>query len=249
MIKIESYEDLPEEMKQLYEDLPEPGKGRVAMIPWGMGGCAYRFTDDEKDGLAQILLDAKNKVPEQNIVAFIWELEGLASQKKYEILDTPKKADTRMARQEIIDDGKTFLKHLEAIVTGRRQWVAYEDLQPSVDGSAIGDDDPRFDGRVSDPVTYVKMKVGIIARDIEAPLQELIKTLEQFQNNEKKVPGRDRVDADHLVKLVADAYTQYIGKPSTYPEGPFFKIVEQLLAILGIPLEDPTRAIRQALKK
>ena len=222
------------------------GQKRAMWMMEARSSGAYIFTDVERRSIEKILKSQKAVITQESIKYFIWELEGIASQKKYEILDTPKKADTRTARQEIIDDGKTFLRHIDAIVSCRRQWVTYDDLEPGE--GYIEDGDEFIDGRFSDPVTHIKFKVWGLADKIRQPMFEMISALKKFNDNESKKHGRPRADADNFVKLVADAYSRHIGRPTTYKGGAFFKIVERVLEIVGIHA-DPTRAIKQALKK
>lgn len=118
-----------------FEDQIKVGIEKQKRMIWVMearSSGAYIFTDDERQHIEKILESKKTLITQEKIKYFIWELEGIASQKKYEILDTPKKADTRTARQEIIDDGKTFLRHIDAIISCRRQWVTYDDLEPGI---------------------------------------------------------------------------------------------------------------------
>lgn len=224
----------------------ERQKRTILMLEARSSG-AYIFTDAEKRSIEKILKSKKTLVTQESLRHFIWELEGIASQKKYEILDTPKKTDTRTARQEIIADGKTFLKHLDVIISCKRQWVTYDDLESG--GGYIQDDDEFIDGRFNNPATHIKFKVWGLADKIRQPMFEMLSALEKFNDNEIKTHGRPRADADNFVKLVADAYSRHIGKPTTYNGGIFFKIVECILMILEMHIEDPTRAVKQALKK
>lgn len=252
MIKIESPNDWPDYAKAQYASLPPDEKYKVTMQPWGMGAFAYRFADEEIDAIEEILSNGRQKVPDEKMVMFVMNLEGIASQKKYEMLDTPKKVIVRANRQDIINDGKTFLKHLESIVTCSVEWVTYDDLEPG--NEYIEDDDEAFDGRFGDPVTHIKAKVWSLADKIREPLQEMLKSLETFQDGENKKIGRYPADADNFTKLIAEAYSKHIGKPSAYPDGQFYSIVQYILDVLGIKGKgdlkiDPTRAIRQALNK
>lgn len=59
--------------------------------------------------------------------------------------------------------------------------------------------------------------------------------------------GRPKVDQHGFVKVLAYIYRRYIGRPSSYENGPFAEVVRIALAAVGLPADDPSRAIRAAL--
>ncbi|MFU2209530.1 hypothetical protein [Solidesulfovibrio sp. C21] len=71
-----------------------------------------------------------------------------------------------------------------------------------------------------------------------------------LEAREKSLPlskGRPKTDQHGFVKVLAFLYRRYIGRPSSYENGPFAEVVRIALAAVGLPADDPSRAIRAAL--
>jgi hypothetical protein len=86
------------------------------------------------------------------------------------------------------------------------------------------------------------------AEETLQPLEKLITSLEDAEAKDERKGGRDPADNDWVVKEIARLYREHIGTPSSYSNGPFFAHVENVLKILNLPHQDPSRRIRAALK-
>jgi hypothetical protein len=79
-------------------------------------------------------------------------------------------------------------------------------------------------------------------------LAELLNSLDGFRHEFPiQKAGRPKADESGFVAALALAYTKFIGKPSTYPDGPFAAIVRIALEEVGLPCTDPTRKIEAAI--
>lgn len=88
----------------------------------------------------------------------------------------------------------------------------------------------------------------IRARKAEQHLESLIKIIEEYQQP-KEGKGSPGSYTTQLATSVAHSYySSFWVKPTTYFDGPFVKVFEKLLDILGLDYRDNTRAIRAAVK-
>ncbi|MBK5278531.1 MAG: hypothetical protein JJE09_06675 [Bacteroidia bacterium] len=61
--------------------------------------------------------------------------------------------------------------------------------------------------------------------------------------------GRKQADFDDFYRQIAEVYLLHIGKPTTQKDGEFMNVMRIINKAVGIPSEDPSRGVRQALKK
>jgi hypothetical protein len=61
--------------------------------------------------------------------------------------------------------------------------------------------------------------------------------------------GRGRKSADHdgFIREIAFLFNEKLGMPTTYPYSDFFMLIQELYNILGLPSEDPSRAVISAV--
>ena len=86
------------------------------------------------------------------------------------------------------------------------------------------------------------------ARQAEQHLEILVKILEKHLEPKKR-PGSPGSYVTDFAKNIGRTYFRCFGvMPTTYDDGPFFKIITQLLLIVGIDSKDPARAVRAAVK-
>lgn len=60
-------------------------------------------------------------------------------------------------------------------------------------------------------------------------------------------PRCGRPSIDGHIKALAMYYRKYIGEPTSYRDGPFYKIIQIILETVGLPADEPYAAIRRAL--
>lgn len=216
-------------------------KNAASPILLNFGSRGWIFTETEKKTIREAFLSITHKgkikvsAPEENIVRFIDNLELLCSVKKYWFADRPKRAKIRETRQHILTDCKATLGHLKLIHQCEVDISRYDNLE-------------YFDPEEDDPVTDFRVQSWQDAMAALHPLEKFIDTLETYHLSEEKTPGRDKADSDNFIRKIKDVYIEHIGKPTSTETGTFFKIVRVILEIFDLPFDDPSRAIRAALK-
>lgn len=197
----------------------------------------WQFTDDEKNEIRGILKICKKDVPEKKIKNFIVYLQSLCELKKTLILDQPSRDNVRSAREVIIKDCKIALNHLRRSCGGKVSITHSETLDFFLNNKAE-DNESDFLVNLMDSAALVIL-----------PLEKFINVIEKYHKEEKKKIGRKNVDSDKFIEKIRDIYIEHIGKPTTYENGAFFRIVQLALEILDLPSSDPSRAIKASLKK
>jgi hypothetical protein len=237
MIRNEPYTDIKE-----YVVYPGGVKVPVKSNNYPFGANGWRFTEDEIKSINKAFyspIRGKLRVTasERNIDLFIAHLEQFCSAKKYWVLDRPKRAEVRKAREKILVDCNAALGHLKLIHQCKVDLCNYNDLEV-------------FAGDKDDPISTFRMQSWGEADAARKTLEKFIATLENYHLAEEVKTGRDRADSDNLIKAIREIYTAYIGKePKGHRTSSFTDIVKAVYSILGLPAEDPSRAIDAALKK
>lgn len=85
------------------------------------------------------------------------------------------------------------------------------------------------------------------ANAMKRPIQNMIALLEKDLSRKRPV-GRGRGDDRNFIRNIAGIYRRYIGKPSSYPHGSFYKVVSDALEAVGLPWKDHSRGIKAALE-
>ncbi len=130
--------------------------------------------------------------------------------------------------------------HLERIIINGPSFLG--EMYPSID-----DMDARDGGKEDYLPTYSRC-VG----DALAALEYLKKVHAVLEAREKAIkpsPGRPRTDRHGFVKALTNTYRRWIGRPTTYDDGPFVEVVRIALSAAGLPANDPSRAVRAALRE
>jgi len=191
----------------------------------------WRFTDEEKEAIRDILKNVKK--PKDSIEPFISHLRFFCEGKKW-LLQSPHQLDLRLTREKVLTDCLAALHHLKHIERGKVVLWTQDTLKDY--GTGKGD--------IVADLLIEEMKS---AWEAVGPLEKFIKLLENHHQAENKKRGRKKADSDAFIKKLAEIYTEHIGKPSAYEDGPFFSLVQTVLEILGLPFKEPRRAIREAL--
>jgi hypothetical protein len=199
----------------------------------------WQFTDAEKRAIRGIL---EGEVQERNLNDFMFHLEFLCEFKK-EMLEQPTGEDVRETREDLLNKFRGILKYLRRMYHGKIRLSRYHTVNQLID------------------LEPKEWNSPLNMYDIIQPIEEYVKYLEELPEEPKR-PGRDPADSDQFISRIAELYSEYIGKPTTYASGNdsrhrkkkpdsgrFFRLVQAVLRILDLPHEDPSRSIRAALKK
>jgi len=220
----------------------------------------WQLTNDEKNEIRHIL--KQTKASKGDIKDFIALLQGLCETKKM-LLEQPPRSEIRLTRARILTNCKAVLGHLKQYEI---TWYD-ENIDPlwghqseqkkicpackhpfkSVWREKCVQCDPKA---VAPPRKHEDRFISQYLRSswaVVGPLEKLIKILEEYHQTENKKIGRKKTD--NVVEKIRDIFVEFIGKPTAYEDGPFFKIVQFVLSILDLPFNDPSRAIKAALKK
>lgn len=226
----------------------------------------WQLTNDEKNEIRHIL---KDKATKEKIESFIHYLQGLCGVKKTMIIDQPAISEVRLTRERILTDCKAALGHLKQCEKGRCvTWYnktidpfwSYQPEQKKicpVCKHPFTSSSQREKCVQCDPTSAKaphKDEDDFLVQFINSswaavgPLEKFIKVMEKYHKEEDKKIGRKKADSDHFIRKIRDIYIEHIGKPSSYEDGAFFELVQVILNIFYLPSNDPSRAIKAALK-
>lgn len=191
------------------------------------------FSKDERDAISKTL--AATAGPE-SVKEFTSHLQLICDIKR-QFFDHPSSREIFEKRGQILKDCKAALKHLRKIERGRTVITGPINLE------TCGTGHPQTDHEVDFILSTLQAAWAAVG-----PLQNFVKILEKYHKENGPVIGRKPADFDNFVKRIAEIYQKHIGTPTGYKDGPFFEIVRISLAAVGPAIEDPSRAIRRALK-
>lgn len=216
--------------KKLRHEIPYKGKKRSIYSAWH----EWRFTEDERDRFRNELFKRRGfkKTDVEDLIkhlqAYCWFMrDGLEDSKESEI---------RGLREYILSDCKKMFRHLENIWRGR-VWLTPFRL-PNLEASP---EQKEKDGKFM----VQTLKKSRVPAD---SLLDFIELVESDQSLRKRSVGRPKADRLGFIKKVAEIYHKHIGKPSSYPYGPFYAVVSIALEAVGLPSENPIRGVKAALK-
>lgn len=209
----------------------------------------FEFTSDEKKLLVDLM--PERKYPKGAILEF----ESIKGHPKDAIemffskaemtctwlilmKESPSRQDNRNKLQEMLKTFKQSIQFLKRIYNSKLDVPVAFYRELKIDGSSMYDIIPQIHALGS----------AIQARKSEQHLEILVKIIEEYLEP-KKQPGSPGSYVTDFAKHIAYAYRRCFGIiPTTYYDGPFFKIITQLLEIVGIDSKDPSRAVRAAVK-
>jgi len=196
-----------------------------------------RFTDEEKRSLG----DALNKYEQKEVERFISHLEFYC-QDVNRILDRPKKSDLRADLQVMVNTFKKTLHYLKRLERGKPLLSYTHTMTELLKNREAVSKDPKY---MEDGVQLRGLK---LAWEAVGPLENLIQEIGDRLEAEELTIGRPKADSLGFIKAVADIFSEYLERPTTYEDGPFVKVCRIVLEAVGLPAKDPSRAIRTALK-
>ena len=196
---------------------------------------SWRFTQGEKSDLEQSLA----KFPPDKVAQFIDDLEMICLHAKSYLLER----DVTFQRAE----RKRMLNRLKK---------ATEELEMVLDKKIpIAPKNNIFDESIYSDSTEVLEKESLRWLMISASMQ--MKKISEIIQDTHNTPGRPSTNTatGDLVKVLAVGFKNYFETPTGYQtspqnpgSGPFFSIVQIVLAALDLPCHDPSRHIRAALE-
>lgn len=197
----------------------------------------WEFEEDEREALADIL----KKFDSKQVEPFLTMLEFICFQMKI-WKDLPTYQDVKEYAKPILH---SFNKTIEYLNLLEKQQLAK--------GIPFGF--PQFAG--SDPDAEDNRHRSSYVLDIiknaetsRISLEELKTQIERQLQVWKSRRYRPKADSHSFVYDMSRRYLEYFNeKPTAYPGGIFFKIVQKTREILEIKHEDPRKTIEQALLK
>ena len=206
------------------------------------------FTEDEKKLLIDLIPARKH--PEGAVLEF----EDIKGQPKEVVKLFLKKAEMACNwmvwmkeapnRQEHRDKLKEMLKSFKQTIRFLRQIFNGKVYIPITNLRELNPDISNMFNFVS----HISAKASVQeSRPASQHLETLVKILEVYLEPKKRhgSPGSYTVD---FAKSIAHAYREYFEiMPTGYFNGPFFKIIEQLIKIIGLDYKDPKRAVTLAV--
>jgi hypothetical protein len=193
----------------------------------------WHFTEDERDRLRCELFkrerfedtDIEDLI--KHLEVYCWFMKGILVEKE---------SDITARREDVLSDCKKTFHHLEKIWRGRALLIPF--ALPNLETSK--------EEKEKDAELLVQtLKKSRVAAD---SLLDFIKLLESDPGLQKRSVGHPKADRLGFIKKIAEIYRQHIGKPTSYPYGPFYQVVSIALEAAGLPSKQPDRGIKAALK-
>ncbi len=206
------------------------------------------FTEDEKKLLIDLI--PARKYPKGAVLKFE-EIKGQPKKVVEVFLRQAERACNWMVwmkeapnRQEHRDKIKEMLKSFKQTIRFLRQIYNCQVYIP-----ITGFRDLDVDGfNMFDLLPQILAKASVKrSREAEVNLESIVEILEKYLEPKKRrgSPGSYTVD---FAKSIAHAYRECFEiMPTGYFNGPFFKIIEQLIKIIGLDYKDPKRAVTLAV--
>lgn len=203
--------------------------------------AAHPFTEGEKDSIRQVLepyhpsllgTNVSEEIRKQLIDFFIFQLEHICSFFRKRFGELPTRASRPEELQEFSKNLRTTLRHLHSTLLPR-----------------LRDGEDMFSHHA-----LIKSLRSKKLQRLEAPIEEILKILEELQAEEEKkpvpVPKPSAELGTALVRKLARTYEgSLFAKPALHIDGPFILLVRTVLEILGLKSEDPSRIAKDILKR
>lgn len=223
----------------------------------------WQLTREEKKKIRDVL----KGIEKRRVESFISYLQGLCGLKKM-LLEQPQRSEVRTTRERILTDCRAALEHLKRCeklqaVTWYDETInpfwSYKPEQKKVcpeckhPFTTSGQREKCVQCDPTSPKAPPKGEDNFLVQHLDSawaavgPLEKFITVLERYHKAEKKKTGRREADNDHFVRKIRDIYSEHIGKPTLYEDGPFFAVVRAALEIFDLPSAYPAKAIREAL--
>jgi len=188
----------------------------------------YGFTIEE----ALEIRDTLRAYDAKAVIDFLMEAEGICS-KRLSIMNAPlTKSDMDADKRKMIGHFDKAKKDIELLLDNKIKLVPTD----KVYGLPLED---MADVKIYEQYRQRLLTAYYALEDVSNFVATSIR---------KKRQGRPPVDHTGFVKSVTACYLRYIDEPTTYRDGPFFETVSIILRAVGLPSEDPSRAIQAALK-
>jgi hypothetical protein len=193
------------------------------------------FTEDEKKKIKEVLRGMKKKVKHSSVEVdqFISHLEFYCQDMK-NIRERPKEAEIKLQTEDILKSCKETLRYLTKVERGKMSLLPFNCI-------------PDRSNPENDKPTALLREALEKAWQANTALQSFIKTMENIKSTYNKSRGRKRADNSKFVLHIAKTFREHIGNPTKYKDGPFYDVVRACFDAIGLPCNDPSRAIKDAL--
>ncbi len=201
----------------------------------------YHFTEKEKTDL----LFALKKFDQSKVEIFINKLAFICHQ-KISLREFPTVEEIKSYVKPMLNSFRKTLKYLQYLEHGSLNpgTKTYFYLYDKVGGKESST--PQDHSGKNDLAMMAWNAAGIAKDDLDL----VISLVEDQIKNWTKKGGRPTAGNDNFCFSVAELYVECFNKtPTTNQDGPFFVIIKLSLEILGLPNADPSRMVRQAVKR
>ena len=204
--------------------------------------AGWKFDSDEREALENIL---KDKFDNKQIDIYLTLLEFICFQMK--IWD-----------EEILSnkDVKSYINTIFNSINKTNEYLSLLEKEQLAKGVPFGF--PHFLGSDRNPEDrrhsrnfdrYVKT-ISNSAKASRISLEELKSQIERQLLEWKNPPNRAKTDSHSFFYDMATKYFQIFNEdPDDKKEGIFYQIVVEVLKILNLPFDDPSRKVDQAIEK
>ena len=215
--------------------------GRMDKVEFDGKFAGWKFDSDEREALEYIL---KEKFDSKQIDTYVIMLEFICFQMKAceELLSN--KAVKRHAKTIFNSLKKTsdYLRLLEEEQLTKEISLRY----PNFLGSDPHPEDRRHNSRSDRYIENIKVSAKKSRISLEELKTQIEKQVELWENP----PSRPTADSHSFYYDMARRYFQIFNEdPDDKKEGIFYQIIVEVLTILKLPFDDPSRKVDQAIDK
>ena len=204
--------------------------------------AGWKFDSDEREAFEYIL---KEKFDNKQIDTYLTMLEFICFQMKAWNEELLSNKEVKRHAKPIFNSLKKtsdYLRLLEEEQLTKEIPLGY----PNFLGSDPHPEDRRHNSR-SD--RYIE-NIRVSAKESRITLEELKSQIEKQLLEWENPPNRPEADSHSFYYDMARRYFQIFNEdPDDKKEGIFYQIIVEVLTILKLPFDDPSRKVDQAIKK
>ena len=216
--------------------------GRMDKVEIDGKFAGWKFDSDEREAFEYIL---KEKFDNKQIDTYLTMLEFICFQMKAWNEELLSNKEVKRHAKPIFNSLKKtsdYLRLLEEEQLTKEIPLGY----PNFLGSDPHPEDRRHNSR-SD--RYIE-NIRVSAKESRITLEELKSQIEKQLLEWENPPNRPEADSHSFYYDMARRYFQIFNEdPDDKKEGIFYQIIVEVLTILKLPFDDPSRKVDQAIKK
>jgi len=198
------------------------------------------FSEDTKEDLRTVLIEYKDK--KERVDTFMRLLEEYC-EKMHQLLSLNENKEIKDNALKLVKGFKRTLKNLKSLYKCEIPLSfkhTLDEWNPSYNY-------PKCSKEYFGPIREIE--ISKVAKKAIPQIERIIDELEYIYEPGKIPKGRPSADPYNFVSTIASLFGKYLGKPTKYYNGPFYKVVQIALEVIGLPYEDPSRSINSALSK